>query len=59
MFELTNVKIFSDRVIKAILDHPKYFIRSDIPISTSRSLETALKNRGNSMVSERWGDTLA
>ena len=55
-FTLTKVKIFSDCVIKAILDHPNCFMASTIPTTTSASLDTVLRNLGNMSVLERRGD---
>ena len=57
-FMLTNVKMFSDWVIKPTLDQSKCFISNDIPWAISISLDTVLRNLGNSLVSERWGDEL-
>jgi len=50
------VKIFSDCVIKAILDHPKCLITSIIPITISASLDTVLRKSGNTLSLERRGD---
>lgn len=57
-FTLTDVKMLSDWVNKATLDQPNCFIIFDIPVATSASLGTVLKNLGNFLVSERWGDVL-
>ena len=50
--------MFSDWVNKATLDQLKCFISSDIPWAISISLDTVLKNLGNCLVFERWGDEL-
>ena len=55
-FVLTKVKIFSDCVIKAILDQPNCFITCTIPIAISASLDTVLRKRGNVALLERRGD---
>ena len=53
---LTNVNIFSDCVIKAILDHPNSFMAAVIPTAISASLDTVLRNNGNNLSLERWAD---
>ena len=53
---LTNVKILSDCVIKATLDHPNFFMAAVIPSAISASLDTVLRNSGNNLLLERWGD---
>ena len=55
-FTLTKVKIFSDCVIKAILDHPNCFMTCIIPKTISASLDTVLRKRGNILVLDRRGD---
>ena len=50
------MKVFSDCVNKAILDHPKRLIVLDIPNVISASLDTVLKKLENSDLSERRGD---
>jgi len=50
------VNIFSDCVIKAILDHPNFFMAAVIPTATSASLDTVLRNSGNIFLLERRGD---
>ena len=57
--QLTKVKICSDCVITAILDHPNCFMACTIPTTTSASLDTVLRNRGNISVLERRGDDAA
>jgi len=54
--QLTKVKVFSDCVNKAILDHPKRLIVLDIPNVISASLDTVLKKVENVDLSERRGD---
>ena len=56
IYKLTNVKIFSDCVIKATLDHPNSFMAAVIPTATSASLDTVLRNSGNNLLLERRGD---
>ena len=56
VYELTNVKMFSDCVIKATLDHPNSFMAAVIPTATSASLDTVLRNSGNNLLLERRGD---
>jgi len=51
--QLTKVKIFSDCVIKAILDHPNCFIACVIPTTISASLGTVLIKFGNILALER------
>ena len=55
-YTLTKVKIFSDCVIKAILDQPNCFIVCIIPTTISASLDTVLRKRGNTSVLESRGD---
>ena len=55
-FTLTKVKIFSDCVSKAILDQSNCFITCTIPTTISASLDTVLRNFGNTSVLERRGD---
>ena len=50
------MKIFSDCVSKATLDHPNCLMAAVIPIATSASLDTVLKNSGNNLSLERRGD---
>ena len=54
--KLTNVKMLSDCVIKATLDHPNFFMAAVIPSTISASLDTVLRNSGNSLLLERRGD---
>jgi len=54
--QLTKVKIFSDCVIMAILDHPYCFIALSIPITISASFDIDLMNSGNLLSSERYGE---
>ena len=56
LFTLTKVKIFSDCVIKAILDHPNCFMTCIIPTAISASLDTVLRKRGNTLGLDRRGD---
>ena len=56
LLQLTNVNIFSNCVIKATLDHPNFFMAAVIPIEISASLDTVLRNSGNSLSLERRGD---
>ena len=58
-FTLTKVKIFSDCVINAILDHPNCFMACTIPTTISASLDTVLRKCGNISVLERRGDDAA
>ena len=53
---LTKVKIFSDCVIKATLDHPNCFMTCMIPTTISVSLDTVLRKNGNTSLLERRGD---
>jgi len=53
---LTNVKIFSDCVSKATLDHPNCLMAAVIPTATSASLDTVLRKSGNNLSLERRGD---
>ena len=53
---LTKVKIFSDCVIKAILDHSNCFMTCIIPATISASLDTVLRKSGNTSELERRGD---
>ena len=55
-FTLTKVKIFSDCVITAILDHPNCFMACTIPTTISASLDTVLRKVGNILEMERRGD---
>ena len=48
--------MFSDCVIKAILDQSNCFITCTIPIAISASLDTVLKKCGNVLSLERRGD---
>ena len=48
--------MFSDCVIKAILDHPNCFIACTIPTTISASLDTVLKKIGKVSLLERRGD---
>ena len=50
------MKIFSDCVITAILDHPNSFMACTIPTAISVSLDTVLRKRGNILELERRGD---
>ena len=50
------MKIFSDCVITAILDHPNCFMACTMPTTISASLDTVLRKRGNTLVLERRGD---
>lgn len=50
------MKIFSDCVIKAILDHPNCFMTCIIPTLISASLDTVLRKCGNVSLLERRGD---
>ena len=50
------MKIFSDCVTKAILDQSNCFITCAIPTAISASLDTVLRNFGNTSVLERRGD---
>ena len=53
------MKIFSDCVISAILDHPNCFMACTIPTTISVSLDTVLRKRGNILVLESRGDDAA
>ena len=53
------MKIFSDCVIKAILDHPNCFMACTIPVAISASLDTVLTKCGNVILLERRGDVAA
>ena len=53
---LTKVKIFSDCVIKEILDQSNCFMACTIPGTISASLDTVLRKYGNTAVLERRGD---
>ena len=55
-FVLTKVKIFSDCVIKAILDQWNWLMACTIPGTISASLDTVLRKYGNTWVLERRGD---
>ena len=48
--------MFSDCVIKAILDQSNCFITCTIPIAISASLDTVLRKSGKASVLERRGD---
>ena len=50
------MKIFSDCVIKAILDHPNCFMICIIPTTISASLDTVLRKCGNTLGLDRRGD---
>ena len=50
------MKIFSDCVISAILDHPNCFMTCIIPTTISASLDTVLRKSGNTSELERRGD---
>lgn len=50
------MKIFSDCVIKAILDHPYCFIACIIPTTIAASLDMVLMKFGNVLALERKGD---
>ena len=50
------MKIFSDCVIKAILDHPNCFMTCIIPTTISASLDTVLRKCGNTLGLDRRGD---
>ena len=54
--QLTKLKIFSDCVIKAILDHPYCFMACTIPTTIAASLDTVLTKFGNVLSLERRGD---
>ena len=56
IFTLTKVKMFSDCVIKATLDHPNCLMSCMIPVIISASLDTVLRKCGNTSVLERRGD---
>ena len=56
IFTLTKVKMFSDCVIRAILDHPNCFMTCMIPGIISASFDTVLRKHGNTSVLERRGD---
>jgi len=59
IFVLTNVKIFSVCVIKAILDQLNCFMTCIIPTSISASLDTVLRKFGNISTLERRIDDAA
>ena len=50
------MKIFSDCVITAILDHPNCFMACAMPTTISASLDTVLRKVGNVLELERRGD---
>ena len=58
IYTLTDVNMVSDWVIKTTLDQPNCSITRDIPLATSTSLDTVLKNLGNTLVLERYGEEL-
>ena len=50
------MKIFSDCVITAILDHPNCFMACTMPATISASLDTVLRKLENVSELERRGD---
>lgn len=54
--QLTKLKIFSDCVISAILDHPYCFMACAIPTTMAASLDTVLTKFGKVLLLERRGD---